>query len=108
MKLIQDTRNVIFFCQIILLEISIKQKIDKIPGLYATIEEIYEQAIVDGFTFLNIQNSHIYNYNNLPLLTEHRDPFDRLLISTASLEKAVILSADEKLKLYGNLVEVQW
>lgn len=108
MNLIKDTGNVIFFSQISLFEISIKQKIGKLPKLYATIEEIYNQAIFDGFTFLNIQNSHIYNYNNISLLAEHRDPFDRLLISTANLEKVIILSADEKFKLYKSLVDAQW
>jgi PIN domain nuclease of toxin-antitoxin system len=108
MKEIQKSGNTILFSQVSLFEISIKQKVGKLPAFYATIEEVYQQAINDGFTFLNIQNQHIYNYNKVPLLEDHRDPFDRLLIATAMEEKAVILSADEKVSLYPDLVKVLW
>lgn len=108
MNAIQEPENIILFSQVSLFEISIKQKIGKLPQLYASIEEIYEQALKDGFTFLAIQNQHIYNYNKIPLLEDHRDPFDRLLISTAVEEGAIILSADEKLNLYAELVTVLW
>ncbi|HWZ03788.1 MAG TPA: type II toxin-antitoxin system VapC family toxin [Mucilaginibacter sp.] len=108
MKLIQQSDNVVFFSQISLFEITIKQKVGKLPAFNATIEEIYDQAINDGFTFLQIQNQHIYNYNQIPLLTDHRDPFDRLLIATALQENAIILSADEQLQRYSDTVNVFW
>lgn len=108
MKLIQDPANTIFFSQISLFEITIKQKINKLPAFYATIEEVYRQAISDGFIFLNIENHHIYRYNNIPLIEDHRDPFDRLLIATAIQENAAILSADEKFHLYKEFLEVIW
>ena len=108
MSIIQEPENIIFFSQVSLFEICIKQKIGKLPGFYASIEEIYEQAINDGFTFLAIQNQYIYNYYKVPLLEDHRDPFDRLLISVAIDEAATILSADEKFKLYAELVTVLW
>jgi PIN domain nuclease of toxin-antitoxin system len=106
MREIQNTDNLIFFSQISLFEITIKQKIGKLPAFYATIEQIYQQAIKDGFIFLSIQNQHIYNYNKIPLIEDHRDPFDRLLVATAQEENAIILSSDEKLKLYPDLVKV--
>jgi PIN domain nuclease of toxin-antitoxin system len=108
MKLIQQPDNVIFFSQVSLFEISIKQKIGKLPNLLAAIEEIYRLAINDGFIFLTIQNQHIYNYNKIPLFKDHRDPFDRLLIATALEESAIILSADEQLGFYADLVKVIW
>jgi PIN domain nuclease of toxin-antitoxin system len=108
MKMIQDPDNIILFSQISLFEISIKQKINKLPAFYATIEEVYQQAIIEGFTFRSIENQHIYQYNNIPLIEDHRDPFDRLLIATAIHEDAVVLSADEKLNLYPDLVKVFW
>jgi len=108
MSIIQEPENMILFSQVSLFEICIKQKIGKLPGFYASIEEIYEQGLNDGFTFLAIQNQHIYNYHKVPLLEDHRDPFDRLLISVAIEEDAAILSADEKLKLYAELVTVLW
>jgi PIN domain nuclease of toxin-antitoxin system len=108
MDLIQDPGNTILFSQVSLFEITIKQKIGKLPAFYATIEEIYQQGIKDGFTFLSIQNQHIYNYNNITLLEDHRDPFDRLLIATANAEDLTIISSDEKFKLYPDVVKVIW
>jgi PIN domain nuclease of toxin-antitoxin system len=108
MTMIRKKDNVILFSQVSLFEIAIKQKIGKLPSFYATVEEVYHQAINDGFTFLTIQNQHIFNYNNLKLIEDHRDPFDRLLITTAIEENATILSADEKFKLYADLVPVLW
>jgi PIN domain nuclease of toxin-antitoxin system len=108
MRLIQQPDNVIFFSQISLFEISIKQKIGKLPAFFAAIEQIYSQAVNDGFTFLPIQNQHIFNYDKIPLLKDHRDPFDRLLIATALHENATILTADEQLQLYSETISVHW
>ncbi len=108
MKLICDTNNTISFSQVSLFEISIKQKIGKLPMFYATVEQVYQQAIKDGFTFVTIQNQHIYNYSKVPLMEDHRDPFDRLLIATAIEENAIVLSADEKFSLYADVVKVLW
>ena len=106
--LIQNPNNTILFSQVSLFEITIKQKIGKLPAFYATIEDVYQQGIKDGFTSLNVKNQHIYNYNNITLLEEHRDPFDRLLIATANAEDLTIISSDEKLKLYPDAVKVIW
>lgn len=108
MNSIQEPNNTIFFSQISLFEISIKQKIGKLPAFYATVEEIYNQAINDGFTFLPIQNKHLFNYSKVPLKEDHRDPFDRPLIATAIEENAVIITADEKFNLYAGLIKVIW
>ena len=106
--IIQNPDNTILFSQISLFEITIKQKIGKLPLFLATIEEIYQQAINDGFLYLNIQNQYIYNYNKIVLFEDHRNPFDRLLIATANVEDLTIISSDEKLKLYADVVKVIW
>ena len=67
MKLIREPENVILFSQVSLFEIGIKQKVGKLPKFEATTEEIHNQAMQDGFTFLSIQNEHIYKYSNIPL-----------------------------------------
>jgi len=108
MDLIQNPGNTILFSQVSLFEIAIKQKIGKLPAFDASTQEVFEQAIHDGFTFLPITNQHIYNYNNIPLKTEHRDPFDRLLIAAAQVEGAIILSSDGKFQLYSSVVKTTW
>ncbi|MDF2432872.1 MAG: hypothetical protein JWP44_2503 [Mucilaginibacter sp.] len=108
MQLIQEPGNTILFSQVSLFEIAIKQKIGKLPAFNATVEEVHEQAINDGFTFLPIHNQYLYYYNKVPLLETHRDPFDRLLIASAIVENAAIFSIDEKLCLYPDLIRVIW
>ncbi|WP_412465505.1 type II toxin-antitoxin system VapC family toxin [Pedobacter sp. KLB.chiD] len=108
LDIIQNIENIIYFSQISLFEISIKQSLGKLPEFSVTVEDIYNQALLDGFTFLSIENSSIFNYNNVPLLNEHRDPFDRLLISSAIQQDATLLSADEKFKLYPTILQLFW
>ena len=107
-SIIEDPNNIILFSQISLFELEIKKKVGKMPEFLVSSEEVYNQGIVDGFSFLNIQNNHIFRYSEVELFDNHRDPFDRLLIATAMEEKAMILSGDEKFKLYEDVVEVIW
>lgn len=108
LDILQNVENIIYFSQISLFEISIKQSLGKLPNFSLTAEDIYNQVLLDGFTFLNIENSAIFSYNKIPLLNEHRDPFDRLLISSAIQQEATLLSADEKFKLYPNILKLLW
>ncbi|QXU39834.1 type II toxin-antitoxin system VapC family toxin [Pedobacter sp. D749] len=108
LDILQNTENVVYFSQISLFEISIKQSLGKLPNFSVSVEDIHNQALLDGFTFLVIENSAIFNYYSIPLLNEHRDPFDRLLISSAIQQDATLLSADEKFKLYPNILKLLW
>ena len=83
-EIIKNPGNTILFSQISLYEIAIKQKIGKLHDFKSDISEIYEQAIKDDFTFLPLQNSHLFCYKEIPLMIEHKDPFDRLLIPTGA------------------------
>lgn len=108
MDKIQNPSNTVFFSQISLFEIAIKQKIGKLPDFTANLDEIYQQAIKDNFTYLPINNQHLYSYKKIPLAEQHRDPFDRLLLATAHEENAIMLSNDSNFKLYSWLIEVFW
>jgi PIN domain nuclease of toxin-antitoxin system len=108
MNIIQDPANTIFFSQISLFEITIKQSLNKLPEFTSTISEIYRQGIKDNFMFLQLQNHHLYRYTNVPLFAEHRDPFDRLLIATAYEEESVMLTIDKNFSLYTGFIGVLW
>ena len=108
MSIAEDGNNTILFSQVSLFEIATKQKVGKSLGMSVSAEEFYHQAINSGLIFLSIQNEHIYNYNQIPSVENHRDPFDRLLIATANHEKATIITGDEKFALYGDFVKVLW
>jgi len=53
----------------------------------------------NGFTIVSIAQSHLEGTIHLPF--HHRDPFDRLLISTALAENMTIITADENIRRYG-------
>ncbi|WP_374759416.1 PIN domain-containing protein [Dyadobacter fanqingshengii] len=57
---------------------------------------------------LPIHNKHLLEYQNLSLNAGHRDPFDRLIISTAISEQAAIVSVDKQFDHYQSLVEILW
>jgi PIN domain nuclease of toxin-antitoxin system len=44
----------------------------------------------------------------LPQFDNHKDPFDRLIISTALIESLIVISVDGKFRLYEDLVSVLW
>ena len=55
-----------------------------------------------GVELLHVEVEHIAIVEKLPLL--HRDPFDRILISTAIAEHMTIITADENIQKY----DVPW
>lgn len=104
--LLMDLDNAIHVSQISLFEIAIKQKIGKLPELDLSINELANLTEQDGFNLLKLETRHIEAYNALPLLTQHRDPFDRLLLATALIENMTVISADVHFKLYAPQVLV--
>jgi PIN domain nuclease of toxin-antitoxin system len=99
-NIIIDVNNTIIVSDVSLYEIAIKQKIKKLPDLLASLEDIITVANEDGFSFLAISHSHLKYYENVPLLAEHKDPFDRLLIAVALAENITLISSDEKFVQY--------
>lgn len=73
-----------------------KLKVD-IDALIASIE-------AEGFLELPITAKHAALVSQLP--HHHRDPFDRMLIAQALSEPLRLVTADAKLKVYSELVEV--
>jgi PIN domain nuclease of toxin-antitoxin system len=57
-----------------------------------------------GFEELPVTAEHAAAVSRLPL--HHHDPFDRLLVSQASVEPMVLLTADAALCPYGPLVKL--
>ena len=96
----------IFVSQISLFEITIKQKIGKLPELALSTNELANRVGNDGFNLLDLKTKHLEAYTKIPLKGNHRDPFDRLLLATALSENLANISADENFKLYAPQVSV--
>lgn len=98
--------NEIFISQVTFFEIAIKQKIGKLPEFSLPISALHHRVEQDNFNVLMLKTEHIAAYRAIPLLPEHRDPFDRILLATALSEKIPIISADANFKLYSPQVQV--
>lgn len=80
-------------------EISIKTALGK---LAANSAEVLAAVEPTGFSLLPITGEHAARVADLPL--HHRDPFDRLLVAQAQSEPMGLLSNDEVLRAYGDVV----
>lgn len=98
--------STIYVSQISLFEIAIKQSIGKLPDLPVSIGELESVLLNDGFKISPITTAHIASYSSIPLLTNHRDPFDRLILATAYAEKWHVISADENFPFYEDLIDL--
>lgn len=81
-------------------EIAIKVRLGKLdapPDLPDRVRQL-------GFDILPISAEHAWRVRDLP--PHHRDPFDRLLIAQAQVERLPILSADPAFAAYD--VSVVW
>jgi len=105
-ELLEDSSNSVFVSQISLMEISIKKNIKKLPDFVPDIRKVVDQLLTIGFDLLPLKNEHIFEYQNLPIFQEHKDPFDRFLIAIARQENLTIVTTDDKFRLYSNIIQI--
>ncbi|MDQ6756848.1 MAG: type II toxin-antitoxin system VapC family toxin [Bacteroidota bacterium] len=105
-NLVTDTSNEIWVSPFSFMEIVIKLKIGKLPEVFVDAEFLANQWLKDGYNILPVTKEHIYYYQQLPFIENHRDPFDRFIISTAIKENMSIMTDDEKFKAYSHLVNL--
>jgi PIN domain nuclease of toxin-antitoxin system len=98
-ELIEDSSNRLFVSSASFWELAIKVSRKKIRLDLSRLLPAVEDA---GFEMLPIQPQHAIAVATLPW--RHADPFDRLLIAQAQLEKIPLLTADGSLKEYGAFV----
>ncbi|HKJ91243.1 MAG TPA: type II toxin-antitoxin system VapC family toxin [Oceanipulchritudo sp.] len=87
-----------YLSQVSVLEIQIKHSLGKLPLPEAPAEWLPELIGKSGLQFCPISNEAIFMLGKLPNL--HRDPFDRLLISTALTEGWEIATIDHRVRQY--------
>ncbi|WP_415157331.1 type II toxin-antitoxin system VapC family toxin [Parafilimonas sp.] len=80
-------------------EIAIKLKTGKLK-LSQSLNNYFQSALSYDISVLPINEKYLSEYDNVPLLPMHKDPFDRLIIATAIVEKMEIVTIDEKFSNY--------
>lgn len=85
-KAVSDGRNLVYVSAASIWEIRIKQKLGKlkIPDHFF---QVFDQQ---DFEKLAITAEHAYAVGDLPFI--HRDPFDRMLIAQARIEKLSVIT----------------
>lgn len=99
-KLLTDPTAVVFVSAACIWEIEIKRSLKKLRIPKNWIPSLK----TEGFEELPIYIEHAELAASLPY--HHRDPFDRMLIAQAKLEKLVLLSHDKIMSKYQ--VECRW
>ena len=95
--IIQNQQYTKFVSMASVWEVGIKISIGKLVFPQNT-NGFVNQIQKNGFELLPINTNHIAEIEQLPLI--HRDPFDRLLVTTAIVEQLGIISSDNNIKLY--------
>src|SRR5581483_2674518 len=78
-------------------EIAIKHRIGKMP----VPPREFRDAVVDaGMSLLPVGDLHATTTTEIP--NGHNDPFDRLLLATAEVERLILVTGDETLFKFAN------
>jgi PIN domain nuclease of toxin-antitoxin system len=97
---LEDERNEVVLSAASVWEIAIKRSLGKltiVDGWAATLGRL-------GFDPMPVTALHAEAVERLPW--HHRDPFDRLLVAQASVERCALVSADRRLSAYG--IDICW
>lgn len=79
-------------------EIAIKASLGELDAP----DDLPERVEQLGFELLPVTSDHAWQVRHLPV--HHRDPFDRLLIAQAQVERLPILTADPAFNAYDVMV----
>ncbi len=104
-EIYQNPKTEIFISQISYWEMAIKINIGKL-SIPIGLKNLVTLSTQAGIEMIPVKNVHIFHYQTLPRFDNHKDPFDRFIISTAQTEHLPILSSDEKFDLYSDVKRI--
>ena len=96
---IEET-ELVFVSAVSIWEIAIKINIGKL-NIVTSFEEIKENMNALNIQELPIEFDDSRGYTGLPILKEHKDPFDRMIVAQAMRRSLTLVSADKKLDAYS-------
>ncbi len=96
---IADQANTVVVSAASAWEITTKARLGKLPGAAEVAADVARCVAGQGFSTLDITILHAQRAGRLP--GDHRDPFDRMLISQAQLEDLPLVSDDGVFDEYG-------
>jgi PIN domain nuclease of toxin-antitoxin system len=97
-QIISKSENDIFVSIASLWEIAIKISLGKLT-ISQPFADVIKQLAAEDIEILSILPEHALQVSTLPFY--HRDPFDRIIIAQAQIEKLAIITADTEFAKYG-------
>lgn len=91
--LLTDPSNTLVISIASIWEMQVKVQLGKLDLEKKVSELVAHQQQINNLEILPIDPAHIYALENLP--SEHRDPFDRIIIAQSIVEVIPLLSADK-------------
>ena len=101
---LEDIDNSLLLSMVSVWEIQIKVQLGRLSIRNSPADLIQRQQESNGIELLPITLPHVLALSELP--PHHGDPFDRLLISQARVEDAILVTKDENISRYH--VDVLW
>ncbi|OQW99865.1 MAG: twitching motility protein PilT [Desulfobacteraceae bacterium A6] len=98
LNMCQDPENLLLLSVASVWEMQIKLQFGRLKLSLPLAELVAGQQQTNNIVILNVKLEHILSLEKLP--PHHKDPFDRLLIAQANIEKAVLVSKDQIFKEY--------
>ena len=98
LTLLRDDANDLLLSVASCWEIAIKYALGKLPLPAPPEHYVPDRMHSSGVDALMVRLEHALRVATLPL--HHRDPFDRLLVAQAQIERIPLLTADSQLALY--------
>lgn len=96
---LEDARNPLLLSAASAWEIAIKYALGKLALPEAPESYVPDRMRRSGVTPLPVEHSHALRVASLP--PHHRDPFDRLLVAQAEVERLPIMTTDPSFGRYG-------
>ena len=94
-----NRQNQLFLSVATLWELSIKVNNNKVTIPQSLDKLVERECPIDNITILDIKPHHAIKAGNL--LLHHKDPFDRMIITQASIENLTIVTSDAVFQKYG-------
>ncbi len=95
-----DASSQVLLSAAVVWEVAIKRSLGKLEAP----QDLGATLVSAGALPLPVSIDHAAAVEHLPW--HHRDPFDRLLVAQADIERAVLVSGDDALRPYG--VPIVW
>ncbi len=102
LALLADPQNQVSVSAISFWEISLKYRLGKLILNGILPDELPNLATQMDLHIINITAEEFASFYKLPLVEEHKDPFDRMIIWQCIAQKMVLVSHDAKFNSYAD------